>query len=278
MFQFAKDYLIKIHNIFDELGYIFEDKDLSFNDFFSFGIKKLNRSYEFEDSIEIIKLMKVIIKDFSKIKDLIKNNFDFWKNIPFKNKKLEFDEEFLSSFYLTNAFYNYKNICITNFLFQDEKTYEVIPSYGRYSFKKNNNYSLKFSLWSRNKMYILDKYDNKLCSISLDKEFNICLKDNKTNFILIPCESGLAIYDKNYINQLNGKKLDENEMFGFILWDVIFAKENNRDCLARLDIYNINSDIELFLLLAMSSIILYNSYITSRDTLKFAIIYNFMNR
>ena len=101
-------------------------------------------------------------------------------------------------------------------------------------------------------MYILDKYDNKMCSISLDKEFNI--------------------------NQLNGKKLDENEMFGFILWDVIFAKENNRDCLARLDIYNINSDIELFLLLAMSSIILYNSYITSRDTLKFAIIYNFMNR
>lgn len=136
MFQFTKDYLIKIHNIFDELGYIFEDKDLSINDFFSFGIKKLNRSYEFEDSIEIIKLMKVIIKDFSKIKDLIKNNFDFWKNIPFKNKKLEFDKEFLSSFYLTNAFYNYKNICITNFLFQDEKTYEVIPSYGRYSFKK----------------------------------------------------------------------------------------------------------------------------------------------
>lgn len=152
------------------------------------------------------------------------------------------------------------------------------PSYGRYSFKKNNNYSLKFSLWSRNKMYILDKYDNKLCSISLDKEFNICLKDNKTNFILIPCESGLAIYDKNYVNKLNGKKLDENEMLGFILWDVIFVKENNRDCLARLDIYNINSDIELFLLLAMSSIILYNSYITSRDTLKFAIIYNFMNR
>ena len=136
MFQFTKDYLIKIHNIFDELWYIFEDKDLSFNDFFCFGIKKLNRSYEFEDSIEIIKLMKVIIKDFSKIKDLIKNNFDFWKSIPFKNKKLEFDEEFLSSFYLTNAFYNYKNICITNFLFQDEKTYEVIPSYGRYSFKK----------------------------------------------------------------------------------------------------------------------------------------------
>lgn len=83
-------------------------------------------------------------------------------------------------------------------------------------------------------MYILDKYDNKLCSISLDKEFNICLKHNKTNFILIPCESGLAIYDKNYVNKLNGKKLDENEMFGFILWDVIFAKKNNRDCLARL--------------------------------------------
>ena len=88
-------------------------------------------------------------------------------------------------------------------------------------------------------MYILDKYDNKLCSISLDKEFNICLKDNKTNFILIPCESGLAIYDKNYVNKLNGKKLDENEMLGFILWDVIFVKENNRDCLARLDIYNL---------------------------------------
>lgn len=98
--------------------------------------------------------MKVIIKDFSKIKDLIKNNFDFWKNIPFKNKKIQFDEEFLSSFYLTNAFYNYKNICITNFLFQDEKTYEVIPSYGRYSFRKNNNYSLKFSLLSKNKMYL----------------------------------------------------------------------------------------------------------------------------
>lgn len=45
MFQFTKDYLIKIHNIFDELGYMFEDNDLSFNDFFSFGIKKLNRSY-----------------------------------------------------------------------------------------------------------------------------------------------------------------------------------------------------------------------------------------
>lgn len=259
MFQFTKDYLIKIHNIFDELGYIFEDKDLSFNDFFNFGIKKLNRSYEFEESIEIIKLMKVIIKDFSKIKDLIKNNFDFWKNIPFKNKKIQFDEEFLSSFYLTNAFYNYKNICITNFLFQDEKTYEVIPSYGRYSFRKNNNYSLKFSLLSKNKMYILDKYDNKLCSISLDKKLNICLKDNKTNFILIPCESGLAIYDKNYINQLNGKKLDEDNMLGFILWDLI--EENSRCCLARLDIYNINSDIELFLLLTMSSIILYNSYI-----------------
>lgn len=125
-------------------------------------------------------------------------------------------------------------------------------------------------------MYILDKYDNKLCSVSLDKEFNICLKDNKTNFILIPCESGLAIYDKNYINKLNGKKLDENEMLGFILCDLI--EENSRCCLARLDIYNINSDIELFLLLAMSNIILYNSYITSRDTLKFAIIYNYMNK
>lgn len=274
MFQFTKDYLIKIHNIFDELVYIFVDKDLSFNDFFCFGIKKLNRSYEFEESIEIIKLMKVIIKDFSKIKDLIKNNFDFWKNIPFKNKKIQFDEEFLSSFYLTNAFYNYKNICITNFLFQDEKTYEVIPSYGRYSFRKNNNYSLKFSLWSRNKMYILDKYDNKLCSISLDKKLNICLKDNKTNFILIPCKSGLAIYDKNY-NQKNNN-IDEDKMLGFILWDLI--EENSRCCLARLDIYNINSDIELFLLLTMSSIILYNSYITSRDTLKFAIIYNYMNK
>ena len=274
MFQFTKDYLIKIHNIFDELVYIFVDKDLSFNDFFCFGIKKLNRSYEFEESIEIIKLMKVIINDVSKIKELIKNNFDLWKNIPFKNKKIQFDEEFLSSFYLTNAFYNYKNICITNFLFQDEKTYEVIPSYGRYSFRKNNNYSLKFSLWSRNKMYILDKYDNKLCSISLDKKLNICLKDNKTNFILIPCKSGLAIYDKNY-NQKNNN-IDEDKMLGFILWDLI--EENSRCCLARLDIYNINSDIELFLLLTMSSIILYNSYITSRDTLKFAIIYNYMNK
>ena len=102
------------------------------------------------------------------------------------------------------------------------------------------------------------------------------MKDNKTNFILIPCETGLAIYDKNYINQLNGKKIDEDKMLGFILWDLI--EENSRCCLARLDIYNINSDIELFLLLTMSSIILYNSYITSRDTLKFAIIYNYMNK
>ena len=278
MFQFTKDYLIRIHNIFDELGYIFEGENIMFNDFFYFGIKKLNRSYEFEDSVEIVTLMKIIINDFSKIKNKIKKNYEFWKSIPYKNEKMEFKDEFISSFYLTNAFFGYKKICITNYLLEDEKICYVDSSNGRYYFKNDNNYALRYSKWSSKKMYILDKYDNKLCSIFLNKDLNIYLEDNKTNFEIIPCEIGVGIYDKNYLKQLNGKKIDENKMLGFILWDIIFAKENNRDCLVRLDIYNKNCDINLFLLFSMSCILIYNAYITSNDSLKFAVLYNFMNR
>ena len=273
----TQDYLIKVHEAFDELGFRPKNSYFTMSQVQEAAINTLNHTKELEDGINAARMFQFIVKDFDKIKKKINSNLLFWQNLSYQDNELislVSDEEAQGTFFVTNSFdSNYKEVSICGVYF-DNEVIGVRYSFGKFTIKADSsddvNYYLRYSKLSSTKMVLLNKNDEKLCVLVLSKDLDVFLENNKTDFDIVLYESGMGIYKKRYIESLHGKDADVEKCLAFIEWDILEKKSELG--LARLEIWDEDADLEMFLYFAMATFLLFKSYISASRAASLAVI------
>lgn len=263
MLSMTRDFLIKAHEAFDELGYCPDTPSISFDKLQESAIKTLNHTKELEDSINAARMYQFLVKNFEKVCSKVQKHYDFWKTIPYRGNKLialVSDEKAQGTYFITNSFdSDYKRVFACGHSFGDDCVIGVNYRGGKFSFDDaDQEYYLRFSKMSSKKMVLLDKNEKKKCVIVLSEDCNVFLQNNNTDYEIVLYESGMGIYKKSYIDSLHGGEPDAAKLNAFIEWDIL--EEKSEFGLARLNLYEADSDLELFMIFAMSCFLLFRSY------------------
>lgn len=264
MLKSTEKFLIESHIAFDELGYHPLDHHISFKKLQNATIKTLNHTKELEDSIDVVNMFKFLSTNMDKLCSKIERHSDFWKSLPYEGNELlslVSDEETFGTYFITNAFDSkYDKVFICGHDLDDDCLVGVSHSGGKFFIDdKDFEYYLRFSKISSTKMVLLDKRDNKLCVLVLSEDNNVFLENNKTDYEIILYEGGMGIYKKDYIDSLRGKEPEFENINAFIEWDIL--ETDSEFGLSRLECFDDDCDVELFIYLAMSCFLLFRSYI-----------------
>ena len=264
MLPITKNFIIKVHQIFDELGYHLMSSNVNIDDFQDATINTINHCKELEDCREAINMYRFIIKKFKKVCSKIKKHYDFWKTLPYEGNEsisLISDEETDGIYIITNGFSkNYKEGFLFSHAIGDDDCAYITYEHGMFNINEEViDYYLRFSKSSSAKLILLDSEKNKKCIIKYKSIYDMTLENNNTNYELVLYNDGnYGIYKKSYIDSLTGKEPDDQEMCAFIEWDIL--NKNGEQGLARLFLYNNEDDFQLFVLLALSFMLLFRSY------------------
>lgn len=169
----------------------------------------------------------------------------------------------MGTWYVTNALNDsVEDIYFTNINLGTEfLCFDVKNKHFRVS--NNGECYIKYAKMSSNKMKLYNKQKNCLCNIVLSDTADIFLENNTTPYELIIYESFIGIYDRDYISSLTGEEPDANKLIADIEWDIIDSKSNLG--IAKLNIYVPNQDIDMFLLLASSTFLLFHKYVKAQQ-------------
>lgn len=264
MLLITKNFIIKVHQIFDELEYRLVSSNVNIDDFQDATINTLNHCKELEDCRKVINMYRFIIKRFKKVCSKIKKHYDFWKTLPYEGNEtisLVSDEDAYDVCIITNGISkSYKEGFLFSHNIGDDAYIKINYKHGMFCANQEIiRYYLRFSKSSSTKMILLDSEKNKKCIIKYDYIDNITLENNDTNYELVLYNKGnYGIYKKSYIDSLNGKEPDDQKMCAFIEWDIL--DKNSEQGIARLFLYDNEDDFQLFVLLAFSFMLLFRSY------------------
>ncbi|MCI7058554.1 MAG: hypothetical protein MR979_05750 [Mollicutes bacterium] len=255
-------YLEQVNDAFTQLGYCPTSLNFSFEEIKDATIKTLNHTKRLDDGVNVIRKYQFLSKEFEKACTKINKHYDYWKKRRYKWKKsieTVSDEETEGVYFVTNELeYNWKKLCVCSHSFGDNCYVDI--NYRNSCFgldDSKSNYLLRFSKINSKKMVILDRTGEKKCTVTMECQ-GICLQKNSLCYEIESTLDGLWIYKKNYLNSLSDfEKPKIKNACALIQWDVTDIKNNLG--LARLELYDSNSDLELFLLFAASCLLLYRS-------------------
>lgn len=277
MLNMTREFLIKAHNAFDELGYRPDHLNFNYDRFCECAIKTLNRTEELQDAIEAAKLWQFVNSHFGKIHQLANKHERFWNSLSYADNELLSiidDEKAQGSYFITNAIEsNYKKILLSSVSYDDEQGYSQFE-FSDCQLFQDSNYTLHWCTMDYRKMTIVDKNNKNLCAIFMDNDGEIVLKNNFTSYEIVNYDSGaIGIYEKEYIKKLDDQDPNPKQMIASIEWDIL--SEKSKLGLAKTVLFDGDGDLELFLLFSLSTFILFKRRI---DRYNATSAYFFMNR
>jgi len=254
MFGIITDkFIIKIHQVFDELGY-HEKKKLSYEEFEKCAVNTLCHAKDLIDGINAVRMFQYCLKKWDLIESIFAKKLHIWNQIPFVGEAListVSDEEAAGTYFITNGITKkFKNLFITSVAFENE-LYSFDVKGGKFII--NDNYYLKFPVMSDVKMKLFDKHDNLLCNIVLSDKLGIFLEKNKTKFELITSEDGfIDVVSAKYASTI-GRDLRyaTDEIIADINWDIL--EKGSELGAAQLRCYKEVSENDLFILFAFAT-------------------------
>ena len=296
----TKTFLLKVHQILVDLGYDFNTFPLKYSDIENCAIQTLNHTKNLNDAKLAVKYFSFIREKYDKICSKVERHYDFWKTIIQRKQRLislASDEEAEGVFFITNAFHsNYNKVSFCGHSLGENIFFDISYAGGKFYLgdKDNYSYGLRFG-FSSEKMILFDENKNKLCDLIFDG-YNIFLTNNKTNYEIINDDYGMMIYKKSYIAS-HRDKCDAGEMLAFIDWD-IFSEENDKflkwsvnnfvtsDIIKEKNEYGVamlvdcsdeDSDLEMFVMFAMSGFLMYHRKMQEQRNLAAFIAFNNYN-
>lgn len=265
MLQRTADLLYRTHLFFDEIGYQPNSEDLDVDKLIDCLLYTVNHAKDFDDAATALKMYLDYIKHEDKFLKKYTKYPEFWDMLEYNGREeiaVVDDKEAIGSYYITNVYdSNYKTVYISGQTFGND--YFIFENKdGYYSFGGDDEYLLRHSKMSSEKMVLTDKNRKNLATIVLSKDYGIFLENNKTNYELAIYESGIAFFDKEYYDSLCGNEPDlDKECKAFIQWDVL---DNNGEFgLSRLDVYDEEADLDLMVILAASCFLVFRSHLKS---------------
>lgn len=144
--------------------------------------------------------------------------------------------------------------------------------HGRFTVYEDGDYYLKYSKMSSAKMKLFNRRNECLCNIVLSKNCDIFLENNSTPYELITYNDFIGIYEREYIESLADTDIiDTKKMLAAIKWDML--EKNSKSGVAKLDLYSSDQDFEMFLLFATSTFLVFQKYIQSMQSQRYAMMY-----
>lgn len=263
MLQSTADLLVRIHNFFDEIDYNPSSEDYDPEVVLDKVIFTINHSKELDDALYVAREFAYYLKKEDKFIKKYCKYPEFWDMIEYSGREevaVVSDDESIGSYYITNIYgKNYKDVYITGQAFPDDLFIFKCED-GYFSFGEDSDYYLRYAKLSSTKMVLADKDRKNIATIVLSKDYGIFLENNKTRYELAIYESGIAFFNKEYYDSLNGEEPDlDKECKGFIQWDIL--DKDSEYGLSRLDVYDEDADINLMVSLAASCFLVFRSYI-----------------
>lgn len=266
-------FIEKVHNAFDELNY-HETKQLSFDKFEHSAIRTLTHCKELSDAIDAVRMYQFCLKKWSKIEKIFNRKLSTFNEYDFEGNSLisvVSDDEALGTYYITNGINKkIKEIFVASHSF-DEEMFALGFENGRFTVYDDGNYYIKYSKMNSAKMKLFNRKNECLCNIVLSEDLGIFLENNSTPYELVVYEDFVGIYNRRYIDSLTDSDIiDTNQLIADIEWDII--EKNSNFGLAKLNVYAPDQDLEMLLLFATSTFLVFQKYIQAQKIRKYTMI------
>lgn len=254
--------LVRIHSFFDEIDYHPKSDDFDSEIVLDKVIYTINHAKELKDALYIAKEFSYYLKKGDKFLKKYDKYPEYWNMIPYNGREevsIIKDKDAIGSYYITNVYsQNYKDIYITGASLGDD-IYLFGCQDGYFSFGEDADYYLRYAKLSSTKMVLTDKNKKNIATIVLSKDYGVFLENNQTKYELELYETGIAFFDKEYIDKIEGEPDLEKECKGFIQWDVI--DDNAEYGLSCLSVFDEHADFNLMITIAASCFLVFRSYI-----------------
>ena len=114
---------------------------------------------------------------------------------------------------------------------------------------------------SSTKMKLFDINNECIANIVLSENYDVFLENNHSPYEIILYENFIGIYRKDYLQQLDSRRdADTTQLVASIEWDLL--DKNEKAGVAKVELYQ-DEDIEIILLFAASTFLLFNQYLKS---------------
>ncbi len=263
----TKKLIEKVHNAFDELNY-HENKQLDFHKFNHSAFDTLIHCKDLPDAINTVRMFQFCLAKWEKIEKIFDKKISLFNEYDYEGNSLisvVSDEESAGTYYITNGINGKINeIFIGSCSFDDKSVFMADFNRGGYKVFRDGNYYIEYSKLSSAKMKLFDKENKCMCNIVLSEGLGIFLENNITPYELVLYEDIVGIYDRKYINSLApDETIDTNQLLADIEWDIL--KKNSDFGVAKLNTYAPGHDLEMFLLFATSTFLLYQRFMHKQE-------------
>lgn len=269
----TRRFIEKVHDAFDELNY-HETKQLNFDKFEQSAVRTLTHCKELSDAINTVRMYQFCIKKWNKIEKIFDHKLQAFNEYNFEGNSLisvVSDDESLGTYYITNGINKkIKEIFVASHSFNEEM-FALDFEKGKFTICKDWNYCIKYSKMDSTKMKLFDNRNNCLCNIVLSEGLGIFLENNLTPYDLIVYEDFVGIYDRKYIDSLaDSDIIDADKLLAGIEWDILEKKSDLG--VAKLDIYVSDQDLEMLLLFAASTFLIFQKHMEVLKTQNYAMM------
>ena len=261
LFKKWRPFIEIIHVYFDELHY-YETKSVERYALSCSFADTILHCKEYNDIIVAYAMYKYCIKHWRRIERIFKkhlNEFNAYKKSKKSIIKRVANKATAGLYCITNSIYDYEEqMILIGDIGEGDNIYTLIYENKVYKSTEDYNYYIKLSFLSRNKIFLYNKEDKKICDIVYDNE-EIFLENNNTIYEIVYSQGdhfmGIALKDENV---LEGELVDKNKIIAEISCMILDYKHNFE--LSSICIYD-ECDFELITLFAMSLLLLENKAI-----------------
>lgn len=269
----TRKFIEKVHNAFDELNY-HETKQLNLDKFSNAAINTLIHSDDLSDAIATVRIFRFCLEKWKKIEKIFKKKLSIFNEYHYEGNSIisvVSDEDAFGCYYITNGISKKANeLHAASIAFEDGNVFAFGRKKGRIELIGDSEYYLKYSKSSSVKMKLFHQNNTCLCNIVLSDDLGVFLEKNTTPYELIVDDGIITIYDRAYIQSLRSKEnIDTDKMLASIDWDIIDKKSDFG--VAKLSVYEPDQDIEMLLLFATSTFLVYHTFMDAQKAYDAAI-------
>ncbi len=262
----TRKFIEKVHYAFDELNY-HETKRLDFDNFNNAAFNTLIHCKDLSDAINAIDMFQFCLAKWDKIEKIFNKKISLFNEYSYEGNSLisvVSEAEAAGTYYITNGINRkIKEIFVASCSFDDDSIFMLSFNKGKCTVFNDGDYYIKYSKSSSVKMKLFNKNNDCMCNIVLSEELGIFLENNMTPYELVVYEDLVGIYDRKYINSLAPDDIiDTDKLLADIEWDIL--KKNSDLGVAKLNTYAPDQDLEMFLLFATSTFLLFQKYMHER--------------
>ena len=267
----TKGFMKDVLYCFDELGYQIYSNPKQ-EDFEKKAEWTIVHTAELCDAIHAVKLYRYCLDKWEKIEKMFLSKAELISDFEYEgrtNINIVSDEDACGTYFITNGINknSLKDIFVASISFEDSEEdnhdlcFNMAHKKSGYAIFEDGSYYIQKAKMSSTKMKLFNSNNQCISNIVLSEDYDVFLENNSSPYEIILYEDFIGIYRKDYLQQLNSRRdADTTQLVASIEWDLL--DKNEKAGVAKVELYQ-DEDIEIILLFAASTFLLFNQYLKS---------------